>query len=193
MKIVNIVNGEMKHMKKSSKHSELIDTIYETISPYFKYIFIEKKPGIGLIQIFDETELIKGKQNRFKIANLDILVLDDEEKPLLIIEPETGSSPKTFGRSILIYTIAKKIKIKSKDKEYSIGSPLLLLIAIPEQPKAGQKAEQLSDLETKLKEVIDLKESSLRDFAICQINDLKPTLKRLFINNGYDKYGCLFD
>lgn len=189
---MSIVNGKMKHMKKTNNHNELINEIYEIISPYFQHIFIEKKHGTGLIQIFDETELIKGEQNRFKIANLDILVLDDEEKPLLIIEPETSPSPKTFGRSIPIYTIAQKIKI-GKDREYSIKSPLLLLIVIPKQPKDGQKAKQLSDLERKLKKTIDLKESNLLDFAICQINDLKPTLKKLFIDNGYDKYGCLFD
>jgi len=67
------------------------------------------------------------------------------------------------------------------------------LIVIPKQSAAGQKAKQLSDLEGKLKKTIDLKESSLRDFAICQINDLKSTLKRLFIDNDHDKYGCLFD
>jgi hypothetical protein len=66
------------------------------------------------------------------------------------------------------------------------------LIVIPNQPENSHKAEQLPDLERKLKRTIDLKESSLKDFAICQINDLKPTLKRLFINNGYNKYGCYF-
>lgn len=178
-------------MKKSNKHDELIDKIYNIISPYFQHIFIEKRDGSGYIQIFDENELIEGKQNRFKIAYADMIVFDEKEKPLLVIEPETSPSPKTFGRSIPIYTIAQKVKIGNK--KYSIESPLLLLIIIPKQPKDGQKAEQLSDLEKKLKKTIDLKESSLMDFAICQINDLKPTLKRLFINNGYDKYGCRFD
>jgi len=171
-------------------HSELIDKIYDIISPHFQHISIEKRHGVGLIQIFDEEELIKNEQKRFKIANADMLVLDEKEKPLLVIEPETDASPKTFGRSIPIYTIARKVKIVKK--EYSTESPLLLLIVIPKQPENGQKAEQLPDFEKKLKKTIDLKESSLKDFAICQINDLKPTLKRLFINNGYEKYGCYF-
>jgi hypothetical protein len=87
-------------MKTSNKHDELIDRIYDIISPYFKDIFIEKRNGIGYIQIFDEHELVKGKRNRFKIAYADMMVLDEEEKPFLVIEAEMSSSPKTFGRSI---------------------------------------------------------------------------------------------
>jgi hypothetical protein len=102
-----------------------------------------------------------------------------------------SSSPKTFGRSVPIYTIAQKVKIGQK--EYPIESPLLLLIIIPKQKQEGQKAEQLSDLEAKLKQTIKLKTSSLMDFALCQIDYLKPTLRRLFISNGYDRYGCYFD
>ena len=64
---------------------------------------------------------------------------------------------------------------------------------IPTQQEGGQKAEQLTDLEKKLKKTINWKESNLKDFAICQIGDLKPTLKRLFIDNEYDKYGHFFD
>lgn len=176
---------------KNRDHDELIDKIYDTISPYFHHIFIEKRNGTNYIQIFDENKLIKGKQERFKIAFADMMVLNEEKKPLIVIEPETDSSPKTFGRTIPIYTIAQKVKIENK--EYSIECPLLLLIVIPNQPENGQKAEQLPDLEKKLKKTIDLKESSLMDFAICQINDLKPTLKRLFINNGYKEYGHYFD
>jgi len=178
-------------MEDPKKHYELIDKIYDTISPYFQHIFIEKRNDVDYIQIFDENKLIKGKQKRFKIAHADVMVLDEKEKPLLVIEPETSPTPKTFGRSIPIYTIAQKVKIKNK--EYTIESPLLLLIVIPNQPKKGQKAEQLPDLEKKLKKTIDLKDSSLMDFAICQIDDLKPTLKRLFINNGYKEHGCHFD
>ena len=174
-----------------SEHDELIDKVYDIISPYFQHIFIEKRNDTGEIQVFDETELIKGEQNRFKIAKADMIVLDGEEKPLLVIEPETSSSPKTFGRSIPIYTIAQKVRIRGRD--YSIEFPLLLLIVIPTQQECGQKAEQLTDLEKKLKKTINWKESNLKDFAICQIGDLKPTLKRLFIDNGYDKYGYFFD
>ena len=184
---------DVEKMNKNKKltHSELIDKIYNIISPYFRHIFIEKRNGTNYIQIFDEKKLIENEQNRFKIANADMLVLDEKEKPLLIIEPETSASPKTFGRSIPIYTIAQKVKIKNK--EYSIECPLLLLIVIPKQPEKGQKEHQLPNLEEKLKKTIDLKESSLKDFAICQIDALKPTLKRLFINNGYKEYGCYFD
>ena len=191
MKDVEKMNND-----KKLTHSELIDKIYSTISPYFQYIFIERKDGVSEIQIFDEKELIKKKQNRFKIAYADMLVLDDKEKPLLVIEPETSASPKTFGRSITIYTIAQKVRVNYKNIEKkiekTIESPLLLLIVIPKQPEKGQKKQQLPDLEEKLKKTIDLKGSSLKDFAICQDDVLKPTLKRLFINNGYDEYGCYF-
>jgi len=116
-----------------------------------------------------------------------MLVLDEEEKPLLVIEPETSASPKTFGRSIPIYAIAKKVRIGKK--EYSISSPLLLLIVIPDQSQTSQKTEQLFDLEKKLKETIDFEGSSLKDFAICQVGGLKEALGRL-IDSNYGSSVC---
>ncbi len=77
---------------------------------YLLCLFIEKRNGIDSIQISDENELIEGKQNRFKIADADIIVFDEEEKPLLVIGPEITTSPKTFGRSISIYIIARNVK-----------------------------------------------------------------------------------
>jgi len=173
-------------LNEPDKHNELIDKVYKTISPHFEYIFIEKRRGTGLIRVFDESKLIQGKQSRYKVANADMLVLDEKERPLLVIEPETSASPKTFGRSIPIYAIAKKVRIGKK--EYSISSPLLLLIVISDQKKASQKTEQLIDLKKKLKETIVFKGSSLKDFAICQIGDLEEALGRLMDSNGYSGY-----
>jgi len=181
--------AENASLKELDKHNKLINKIYEVISPHFEHIFVEKRRGTGLIQIFDESELVKGKQSRYKVANSDMLVLDEEEKPLLVIEPETSASPKTFGRSIPIYTIAKKVRIGKK--EYSISSPLLLLIVIPDQSRTIQKTEQLFDLEKKLKEAIDFEGSSLKDFAICQIGDLEEALGRFKDSNGYCSYSSL--
>jgi len=175
-------------MTESKAHEELVNEIKKTISPHFSFLLIEDENAIGKIQIFDEKVLRERKQNRFKIAEADIMVLDDKENPFLVIEPETSSSPKTFGRSIPVYAVAQSVKVGNK--KYLIESPLLLLVVIPKQKNDSQKDKQLPDLERKLKETIDFGRSNLRDFAFCQISDLRPTLKWLFESNGYDKYAC---
>ena len=47
------------------------------------------------------------------------------------------------------------------------------------------------DLEIRLKDLLNFEEnklSTLIDFEVCELEDFKPALKRLFTRNGYDKY-----
>jgi hypothetical protein len=179
-------------MENNKEHKDLVDKVYAILLPVFgkDSIFIEGR-CVGYIQIFDKSELKNGEMNRFKIARSDIMVFDDEGKPLLVVEPETSSSPKTFGRSIPIYTIAKRVIIKSEGKvikSKKIESPLLLLIVIPEQKANSQKDVQLPDVENKIKMNVNTRDSNIKDFAICESNDLMPTLRRLFNNSKYSRF-----
>lgn len=181
--------GELANNPEQKIHEKLIDGIKRILSPFSNKLLIEKQNGVGLIQVFSEEEMIEGNRNRFKIAFSDMLLLDDNNKPFLVIEPESSSSPKTFGRSIPIYSIAKKIIIA--DKEYPIECPLLLMIVIPNYENQSQKRQQVEDLQQKIKKAMKFTESQLKDFAICQIDDFTTTLKDLLIKNGYPNYGKL--
>ncbi len=188
---LGVIKGRLK-MKET--HEDLINEIKKVISPIFQTYHIEKQDGVGLLQIFDEENMVPREENKFKVANADIVVFDDNKTPFLIIEPETSGSPKTFGKSISIYTIAKMVRVGGKKvEEYSIESPLLLLIVIPQHPENSQKEDQLDDLRKKLKMTIDLRNSQLKDFDVCQIDNVKPTLRKLLNNNGYKNYGGLID
>lgn len=106
-----------------------------------------------------------------------MLLLDGNDQPFIVIEPETSSSPKTFGRSIPVYAVARQI---IADKPYPIKSPLYLIIVIPDDKKnPGQKKNQLEDLQRKMKESIKLKGSQLAEFAFCQISDFEDTVGRM--------------
>ena len=171
-------------------HSDLIYEIKKILSPIPNKLFIEKQDGVGLIQVFSENDMNEGDRNKFKIAYSDILLLDENDKPLLIIEPETSSSPKTFGRSIPVYSIAKQIKVKNKS--YQVESFLLLMIVIPDDKENKiQKKNQLEDLQSKITNAINFSESKLKDFVICQVSDFRKILKSFLIKYGFSRYAQL--
>jgi len=164
-------------MEKTKKnvhptHEELISKIRNILSPFSKRLYVEKKDGVGLIQVFKGNDLTIAEYS-YRIAFADILLLDDKDKgnPLMVIEPETSFSPKTFGRSIFAYTIANEIKIGRK--RMKIKLPLLLMIVIPDDKNDIYKRRG------------QLEKSQLRDFRICQISDFKETIKGLLNENGH--------
>ena len=170
-------------------HEEMIEDIKKILTPVFEYVYVESEENTGKIQVFGVQELPERGKRQYKIAEADVAVCDKNKKPFLIIEPEMASSPKTFGRSLAVYTIAKLIKTRRGEKK--IEAPLLLLIIIPNQKESGKKANQLRFLEKRLKEAINLKNSQLKDFAFCQIKDAKVTLKNILRKNGYENYAKL--
>jgi len=177
-------------MEKTKKnvhptHEELISKIRNILSPFSKRLYVEKKDGVGLIQVFKGNDLTIAEYS-YRIAFADILLLDDKDKgnPLMVIEPETSFSPKTFGRSIFAYTIANEIKIGRK--RMKIKLPLLLMIVIPDDKNDIYKRRgQLEDLQYTFKNKVGLEKSQLRDFRICQISDFKETIKGLLNENGH--------
>lgn len=185
-------NSQLEDMSIQKTHSDLIEEIKIVLFPLRNKLklFIEKQDEVGLIQVFSDVEMNDGERNKFKIAYSDILLLDENDKPLLIIEPETSSSPKTFGRSIPVYSIAKQIKVKKKS--YQVESFLLLMIVIPDDKENKiKKKNQLEDFQSKIKNAINFPESKLKDFVICQISDLRKALKNLLIKYGLSRYAQL--
>ncbi len=170
-------------------HQNLIAEVKKILGPIGDKLLIEKQNGIGLIQVFSKEKMTEGEKNKFKIAFADILLLDDNRQPFIVIEPETSASPKTFGRSIPIYTIAKQI---IADRQYQVKSPLFLIIVIPDdENNPSQKKFQLEDLAHKIKSAIKLEGSQLKDFAICQISDFKETLEKMIEKRGGQRLKAL--
>lgn len=158
-------------------HQGLIAEVKRILSPKRHELLIEKQGGVGLIQVFSEENMSEGERNKFKVAYADMLLLDGKGQPFIVIEPEASSSPKTFGRSIPVYAVAKQI---IADKAYPIKSPLFLIIIIPDDKKnPGQKKYQLEDLQRKMKKSIKFEGSQLADFAFCQISDFEDTVGRM--------------
>ncbi|MFC2165626.1 WGR domain-containing protein [Acidobacteriota bacterium] len=162
---------------KSRIHQNLIADVKKITSFFPNRLLVNKQNGVGLIQVFSESGTIKGELNKFKIAYADMLLLDEEENPLLVIEPESSSSPKTFGRSIPVFAIAKEIIVRTE--KFKIEKPLYLLIVIPDSKDREKKTAQLKDLRIKLKKVLRIEQSSLNDFSICQISNLERNLSRM--------------
>jgi hypothetical protein len=164
-------------MPNNEIHQDLIAKVKKILDSFGDKLLIEKQNGIGLIQVFSEEKMTEGERNKFKIAFSDMLLLDDNRQPFIVIEPETSTSPKTFGRSIPVYTIAKQI---IADRQYQVKSPLFLIIVIPDDKKnPSQKRYQLEDLQRKIKSATKLEGSQLEDFAFCQISDFKETLEKM--------------
>lgn len=164
-------------MPNNEIHQDLIAKVKKILDSFGDKLLIEKQNGIGLIQVFSEEKMTEGERNKFKIAFSDMLLLDDNRQPFIVIEPETSISPKTFGRSIPVYTIAKQI---IADRQYQVKSPLFLIIVIPDDKKnPSQKRYQLEDLQRKIKSATKLEGSQLEDFAFCQISDFKETLEKM--------------
>ena len=164
-------------MQEQKAHQDLIAKVKKILDSFGDKLLIEKQNGIGFIQVFSEEEMAEGEKNKFKIAFSDMLLLDDNHQPFLVIEPETSASPKTYGRSIPVYAIAKQI---IADRPYQVKSPLFLIIVIPDDKKnPSQKKYQLEDLRRKMKSSIKLERSQLADFAFCQISDFEETLKKM--------------
>jgi len=177
-------------MQERKAHQELIVEIKKILHPFRDNLLIEKQDGVGLIQVFSEENMTDGEKNKFKIAFSDILLLDDNHKPFLVIEPETSASPKTYGRSIPVYTIAKNIIIGKK--EYPINMPLILIIVVPNNEKnPNQKRYQLEDLQRKMKSAQKLEGSQLNDFAICQISDFEETFEKMIEKRGGQRLKAL--
>ncbi len=163
-------------MANNKIHQGLIAEVKRILNPFQKKLLIEKQSGVGLIQVFSEEKMTEGEKNKFKIALSDMLLLD-KGQPFIVIEPETSTSPKTFGRSIPVYAVARQI---IADKPYQIKSPLFLIIVIPDDKRnPGQKKYQLEDLQHKIKSAIKLEGSQLADFAFCQISDFEDTIGKM--------------
>ena len=172
-------------------HEELISKIRNILSPFSEKLYIEKQDGIGLIQIFKDHHSTIARVS-YRISFADILLLDEKGNPLMVIEPETSFSPKTFGRSIFVYTIAEEIKVC--EKRMRIKSPLLLMIVIPDDKNdIYKRRSQLEDIQYTFKKKVELRKSQLRDFRICQISDFKETIKELLDKNGHSAYSRMID
>ena len=168
-------------MQEQKAHQDLIAEVKKILYPLRDKLLIEKQNGVGLIQVFSEEDMTEGEKNKFKIAFSDMLLLDDNRQPFIVIEPETSASPKTFGSSIPIYTIAKQI---IADDKYQVEYPLLLVIVIPDNKNPSQKKYQLEDLQRKIKSAIKLEGSQLKDFVICQISNFEETLEKMIEESG---------
>ena len=152
---------------------------------------LKKKDDVGLIQFFKDSDLTIDRYS-YRISFADILLLDEKGNPLMVIEPETSFSPKTFGRSIFVYTIAEEIKVC--EKRMRIKSPLLLMIVIPDDKNdIYKRRSQLEDIQYTFKKKVELRKSQLRDFRICQISDFKETIKELLDKNGHSAYSRMID
>lgn len=177
-------------MPNNEIHQDLIVKVKKILDSFGDKLLIEKQNGIGLIQVFSEEKMTEGERNKFKIAFSDMLLLDDNHQPFLLIEPETSASPKTYGRSIPVYTIAKNIIIGKK--EYPINMPLILIIVVPNNEKnPNQKRYQLEDLQRKMKSAQKLEGSQLNDFAICQISDFEETFEKMIEKRGGQRLKAL--
>ena len=164
-------------MPNNKIHQSLIAEVKRILNPFRKKLLIEKQGGIGLIQVFSEEKMTEGEKNKFKIALSDMLLLDDNHQPFIVIEPETSSSPKTVGRSIPVYAVASQ---RIADKPYKIKSPMFFIIVIPDDKKnPGQKKYQLEDLQNKIKSAIKLEGSKLANFDFCQISDFENTIGKV--------------
>lgn len=169
-------------MANHETHNRLIGQIKTCLSPVASNLYIEKEK-IGLIKVFSEyaTDVAEGE---YEVAYADMVLLDENKEPILIIEPETSSSPKTFGRSIPVYAMAGEIRFSSR--KYPIRQPLLLMIVIPDHKHDVQeKRSQLEDMQNKAKRLIATRGSKLKDVYICQISDFEIKIKELLENNGY--------
>jgi hypothetical protein len=169
-------------MRGHAVHNRLIAQIKKCLFPLAHNLRIEKE-GIGLIKVFSEysADLARGVH---EIAHADMVLLDENKEPILIIEPETSSSPKTFGRSIPVYSMAGEIRFSSR--KYPIRQPLLLMIVIPDyKHDVQEKRSQLEDMQNKAKRLIATRGSKLKDVYICQISDFEIKIKELLENNGY--------
>lgn len=184
------MEDERKVMAGNKIHQDLIAEVKKILNPFRDKLLIEKHDGVGLIQVFSEENLIEGERNKFKIALSDMLLLDDNRQPFLVIEPETSASPKTYGRSIPVYTIAKNIIIGKK--EYPVNMPLILIIVVPNNEKnPNQKKCQLEDLQLKIKSAQKFEGSQLKDFAICQISDFEETFEKMIEERGGQRLKAL--
>lgn len=164
-------------MPNNNIHQDLMDEIKKILKTFRNKLLIEKQGGVGLIQVFSEEEMAEGERNKFKVALSDMLLLDNRGQPFIVIEPETSSSPKTFARSIPVYSIARQI---IAIEPYQVKSPLCLIIVIPDDKKnPDQKKYQLEDLQRKLKSVIKFEGSQLADFTFCQIHDFEDTIRKM--------------
>jgi len=117
------------------------------------------------------------------------MMVFDNDKPVLAIEilQHKPTPPRDIAGPITVYMITRKIVINQENgqkKEYDLtrkDSNLKLLIVIPDQPEKGKKSQQIKDLNEKFKGVLDIQSeySTLKDFAISEIGDLNPVLKKL--------------
>lgn len=172
-----------------ANYEEFLGEVYDNISKEFnkENIYVKGKNGVNNIVIFDEPDLNKEK-SRYRMAYSSILILDNN-KPLLAIEaiPNKPTPPKDIAGPIPIYMIARKIVITFRNgstKEYELikgDSKFNLLVVVPNQPENGLKSAQIKDLNEKFKGVFDLSSeySNLKNFEICEFNDIKFMLKEL--------------
>ena len=173
---------------------DLSNIVFDALTQIFKpkEIYMKGKGGINNIVLFDEPVLIDREKSRYRILYSSMMVIKDD-KPILAIEilQHKPTPPRDIVGPIPLYMISRKIVINKengKKQEYELidkDSKILLLVVIPEQPERGQKSLQINDLNEKFKGVLDLESeySNLKDFAICEINDLKPVLNKLLEKN----------
>lgn len=173
------------------KDEEFINQIYGAVSKAFKTetIYLKGKDGVGKIVLFDESKLIPGEMNRYKISNPTMVVFDGEKLVMIVEAMPKKPTPKKLVGPIPVCMITRNIIINKKDgqKEYELkDSKFLLLIVVPDQgDENGQRSERILDLNDKFRGVRDLDSeySNLKDFAICEIGDVEQVLDRLLKDN----------
>ena len=164
-------------MPASQTHQDMIDMVRRALRRrgYTKDRMFDESDG--LIQVFKEVDPPAGELSRHRLAAADMVVLDEKDDPLLIVEVETGASPKTFGRSIPPYMLARDVLIPRRGHKL-VGS-LKLLIVVPDQPADGSKRAQLDDLERDWNSSPIVGGSQLRKLALTEMGRLDQALDRL--------------
>ena len=157
------------------RHERMVSEVAKILEQEAEGEVLVEGQNVGHIQMF----LSEKPANSSRVAKADILKLDASGKPILVGEPETSTSPKSFGRSILMYTIVEWLRVKAMKIDESIVSPLKLLIVVPDAPDFRGRRRQLNILESRLKDSIHLDRSTLADFAICQLRDARDRVREL--------------
>lgn len=165
------------------------ESIYNSLKKVFPKFTVQAsgKNGVSNIVLFDEPELYKQK-SRYRIAYTSMMVFDGDI-PILGVETVFSKSsipPKNIVGSLPVYMITRKVIVRFKNDEeleYNLDdnkSKLLLLIVLSEQ-KSKSKKDQIKDLNEKFKGVLNLKSefSYVRDFRICEIEDVESVIKEL--------------
>ena len=168
-------------MGKHDVHNDLISRIREYLSPLGPESLKIEKETAGLIRVTSVPS--SDFPHGIDLAHADMALFDENDQPIMIIEPETASSPKTFGRSITVYSMASEIQIRQR--RYPLMNGFLLVIVIPDHKiDLERKRRELSYIGQMAKASLSAGNRRLKDIVICQIADIECEIDRILRKNG---------